>query len=75
MWRQLGDRVLVENMDKRKPVGRTVEELDLIFEQLPAAGMCFDIAHARQVDSSMTEARTGCCSGMPIEFANCTSVK
>jgi sugar phosphate isomerase/epimerase len=43
-------------MDKRRLAGRTLEELDFIFQQLPDAGMCFDIAHARQVDSSMTEA-------------------
>ena len=41
-------------MDKRKPVGRTVEELKRIFDKLPDAQMCFDIAHARQVDTSMT---------------------
>jgi len=55
-WKQFGPLLLIENMDKRKPVGRTVEELERIFERLPEAGMCFDIAHARQVDSSMTEA-------------------
>lgn len=55
-WRQLGPLLLVENMDKRKPVGRTVEELRRIFDELPDARMCFDIAHARQVDTSMTEA-------------------
>lgn len=56
LWNRLGEIVLIENMDKRKQVGRTVEELDAIFDLLPRAGMCFDIAHARQVDSSMTEA-------------------
>jgi hypothetical protein len=43
-------------MDKRKPVGRTAEELGRIFDQFPEARMCFDIGHARQVDTSMTEA-------------------
>jgi hypothetical protein len=43
-------------MDKRKPIGRTSEELAQIFAQLPKALMCFDIAHARQFDTSMTEA-------------------
>jgi hypothetical protein len=55
-WRRLGPLIFVENMDKRKAVGRTVEELNRIFDELPDARMCFDIAHARQVDTSMTEA-------------------
>jgi hypothetical protein len=55
-WRQLGDKLCVENMDKRKPVGRTVSELQAIFDALPEARFCFDIGHARQVDPSMTEA-------------------
>ena len=55
-WRALADRLCIENMDKRKPIGRTAEELRPYFELLPLAGLCFDIAHSRQVDSSMTEA-------------------
>jgi hypothetical protein len=55
-WRQFGDKLCVENMDKRKPVGRTVPELRSIFDELPDARFCFDIGHARQVDPSMTEA-------------------
>jgi hypothetical protein len=56
LWRKLGNLLCVENMDKRKPVGRTVRELELLFEQFPEASFCFDIGHARQVDTSMTEA-------------------
>jgi hypothetical protein len=56
LWRQLGSRLLIENMDKRKPVGRTVHELQTLFELLPDAKFCFDIGHARQVDPTMTEA-------------------
>lgn len=55
-WRVLADRLCIENMDKRKPVGRTAQELQKFFDVLPLASMCFDIAHSRQVDSSMTEA-------------------
>lgn len=55
-WRSLGDRLLIENMDKRKPIGRTVAELTPFFAALPSARFCFDIGHARQVDPSMTEA-------------------
>jgi hypothetical protein len=43
-------------MDSRKPTGRTAKELDRFFVDLPEAKLCFDIAHARQVDPTMTEA-------------------
>jgi hypothetical protein len=56
LWRELGSAICIENMDKRKPVGRTTHELERILERLPEAGLCFDIGHARQVDSTMTEA-------------------
>ena len=55
-WRPLGRRLLIENMDKRKPIGRTVAELAPLFEALPDAGFCFDLGHARQVDPTMTVA-------------------
>jgi hypothetical protein len=55
-WRQLGSMLVIENMDKRKPIGRTVKELLVIFDRLPEAGFCFDLGHARQVDRTMTEA-------------------
>ena len=44
-------------MDKRKPIGRTLEELEIIFAKLPGANLCFDIAHSRQVDPTMYEAK------------------
>jgi hypothetical protein len=56
LWRELGGVVCVENMDKRKPVGRTAHELASVFDKLPEATLCFDIGHARQVDLTMTEA-------------------
>jgi hypothetical protein len=56
LWRELGELLCVENMDKRKPIGRTLEELNSIFKQLPDASFCFDIGHARQCDPTMTEA-------------------
>jgi hypothetical protein len=55
-WRRFGRRLAIENMDRRKPVGRNVSELNAVFAQLPDASLCFDIGHARQFDSSMTEA-------------------
>jgi len=56
LWRRLGRRVAIENMDKRKAIGRTKLELAKIFTMLPDASMCFDIGHARQFDASMLEA-------------------
>jgi len=43
LWRELGSLLCIENMDKRKPVGRTASELDVIFGQLPETKFCFDI--------------------------------
>jgi hypothetical protein len=56
LWGLLGDLLCIENMDKRKPIGRTVRELENLFDELPQASFCFDIGHARQVDTSMIEA-------------------
>jgi sugar phosphate isomerase/epimerase len=56
-WAQLGGSLLIENMDKRKDIGRTAADLSALFDRFPAARFCFDIGHARQVDPTMTEAR------------------
>jgi hypothetical protein len=56
LWGGFGDRLCIENMDRRKPVGRTVRELAPVFARLPHASFCFDVAHARQCDPSMGEA-------------------
>ncbi len=56
LWRELGTSLCVENMDKRKPIARTAAELEIVFDNLPEAGLCFDLGHARQVDATMTEA-------------------
>lgn len=55
-WRDYGELVCIENMDKRKPVGRTTSELADVFEKLPDASFCFDIGHAHQIDATMLEA-------------------
>jgi len=55
-WRVFGKRIAIENMDRRKSVGRTADELKMIFDFLPEARLCFDIGHARQFDTTMTEA-------------------
>lgn len=57
LWAPFGERLLIENMDKRKAGARTRGELQRVFEALPSAGFCFDIGHARQVDPTMIEAR------------------
>jgi hypothetical protein len=51
LWRKLGDLLCIENMDKRKPTGRTVRELERIFDEFPQASFCFDIGHARLVNT------------------------
>jgi hypothetical protein len=56
LWLKLGRFLCIENMDKRKPVGRTAEGLARVFDLFPEATLCFDIGHARQVDATMTEA-------------------
>jgi hypothetical protein len=55
-WAKFGELLCIENMDSRKQSGRSLEELQAVLAILPRARVCFDIAHARQVDTSMTEA-------------------
>lgn len=56
LWSDFGKLLLIENMDKRKSTGRSCADLDKIFNKLPEAHFCFDIAHSRQFDSTMNEA-------------------
>jgi hypothetical protein len=53
-WRSLGSLILLENMDQRKRVCRTADEMQVYFEKLPEARFCFDIGHARQLDPTMS---------------------
>lgn len=53
VYRRLGRRLVVENMDRRKTSGRTADELAAVFSALPEAGFCFDIAHAWSIDPTM----------------------
>lgn len=55
LYRPLGRKVVIENMDARKPDGRTALELAPFFDVLPEAGFCFDVAHAKSVDATMDE--------------------
>jgi hypothetical protein len=57
-WSILGESLCLENMDKRKPIGRTAAELENFFARFPNAGFCLDIGHARQVDPTMSETRS-----------------
>jgi hypothetical protein len=52
-WKEFGSRLLIENMDRRKAVGRTADELAVLFDRLPMARLCLDVAHARQLDTTL----------------------
>ena len=54
-YRPLGSCLVLENMDARKPTGRTVAELAPYFTALPEAGFCLDVAHVLSVDPTMVE--------------------
>lgn len=56
LWRGFAGQLLIENMDKRKPTGRAAWELRPLMAVLPDARMCFDFAHARQIDPTLCEA-------------------
>ena len=52
-YRALGRRAVLENMDARKSAGTTVAELEALFELLPEAGFCLDVAHVWSLDPTM----------------------
>lgn len=56
LWRNLGEHLCIENMDHRKPIGRSADELAMVFRELPRANLCFDIGHAHEMDRSMSMA-------------------
>jgi hypothetical protein len=55
-WVGFGRQLALENLDRRKSVGRSAEELCAWFERFPDAKLCFDLAHAHQCDRTMTDA-------------------
>lgn len=55
-FRPLGSRLVLENMDDRKNTGRTADELEAFFEELPDAGFCLDVAHARSIGPTLAVA-------------------
>jgi Xylose isomerase-like TIM barrel len=56
LFRSLGHKLLLENMDARKKTGRSRAELESMFAELPEAGFCFDVPHAWSVDHEMAVA-------------------
>ncbi len=56
VWVHFGEKLVLENMDRRKSDGRSAEELSRWFSVLPNAGFCLDLAHAQQWDPTLTEA-------------------
>jgi hypothetical protein len=52
-YRRLGRRLCLENMDPRKVQGQTADDLQAYFDVLPAARLCFDVAHAKAVDPTL----------------------
>ncbi len=56
LWRTLDSRLCLENMDNRKTTGRTVSEMQALFNSYPRAGFCLDLGHARQIDPTMATA-------------------
>jgi hypothetical protein len=55
LYQELGSGLAIENMDARKPVGQTAEQLEGFFDALPDARLCFDVAHAGAIDPDMIE--------------------
>jgi hypothetical protein len=55
-YRALGRKLVLENMDARKPWGRTAGELLVTYAQVPEAGFCLDIAHAWSIRGGISVA-------------------
>ncbi len=53
LWRSLGSRLCIENMDNRKTLGRNASELRELFDTYPEATFCLDVGHAKQMDPTM----------------------
>jgi hypothetical protein len=52
-YRELGPRLVLENMDNRKGTGRVADEIESFYAELPDAGFCLDVAHAWSIDPTM----------------------
>jgi len=58
LWNKLGDKLIIENMDKRKSIGQDVWSMNDIFKKLASCKFCLDLAHTKQVDESMMDCKT-----------------
>ena len=52
-FRRLGALLVLENMEPRRATGRRVDELQKLFDLLPEARFCLDVAHAHLCDHSL----------------------
>jgi hypothetical protein len=53
LYRPLGRRLALENMDTRKTTGHSADDLAAYFAELPDARLCLDVAHAKDVDPTL----------------------
>jgi hypothetical protein len=53
LYRPLGRRPALENMDTRKTTGHSADDLGAYFAELPEARLCLDVAHAKDVDPTL----------------------
>lgn len=60
LWQSLGSQICIENMDGSKPFGNNLDDMKKIFDEIPEASMCFDIAHAKRMDPTMLLGREMC---------------
>jgi hypothetical protein len=56
LYRRLGRRLVIENMDSRKSNGHRADDLAALFAELPEARLCLDVAHAKDIDPTMDAA-------------------
>jgi hypothetical protein len=53
VWAEAGLPVGIENMDHRKPSGRTVEDIKKILDEYPSFGLVLDVNHIYTNDPTM----------------------
>jgi hypothetical protein len=57
LWKRFGSLLCIENMDGRSYIGKTEADFEYLFDRLPNASLCFDIAHVKHFDSTLQEAK------------------
>lgn len=53
-YSDLGSTLAVENMDRRKGIGQTADQLSEYFADLPEAKLCMDVPHAASVEPTLS---------------------